>query len=124
MNSPRRVDLDLGDGHTLRFLEWDPDPDLNPQYADLPPEEFHHGAIIGHVRSDGSYCEGVITFDTPRARRGWAGHPMWTVESRDPLTLSPSLLCTAPRFGPDNKPIAGTECGDHGFIRGGRWVRA
>jgi hypothetical protein len=34
----------------------------------------------------------------------------WTVESVDPLTLSPSLLCRA--------------CGHHGFIRGGRWVPA
>lgn len=34
----------------------------------------------------------------------------WTVETEDPLTLSPSILCP--------------ECGHHGFIRAGRWVPA
>lgn len=34
----------------------------------------------------------------------------WEVEQDNPLTLSPSLLCRA--------------CGDHGFIRNGRWERA
>jgi len=37
-----------------------------------------------------------------------AGH--WTLESVEPLTLSPSLLCT--------------RCGRHGFVRGGKWVEA
>lgn len=31
----------------------------------------------------------------------------WRVESFDPLSLSPSLLCTS--------------CGLHGFVRGGAW---
>lgn len=34
----------------------------------------------------------------------------WTVEQREPLTISPSVLCRA--------------CGRHGFIRGGRWCPA
>jgi len=34
----------------------------------------------------------------------------WTVESLEPLTLSPSLLCRI--------------CGNHGFIRAGRWIEA
>lgn len=33
----------------------------------------------------------------------------WLVESLDPLTLAPSLLCTMPN------------CGNHGFIRNGLW---
>lgn len=32
----------------------------------------------------------------------------WRVESLEPLTLSPSLLCTS--------------CGLHGFVRNGAWV--
>jgi hypothetical protein len=32
----------------------------------------------------------------------------WTVESQEPLTLSPSILRI--------------ECGCHGFIRDGKWV--
>lgn len=34
----------------------------------------------------------------------------WLLESREPLTLSPSLLCRV--------------CGHHGFIREGKWVPA
>ena len=33
----------------------------------------------------------------------------WQVQSTEPLTLSPSIPC---------------HCGDHGFIRDGRWVAA
>ena len=33
----------------------------------------------------------------------------WQVESRDPVTIAPSLLCP---------------CGHHGFIRDGKWVPA
>ena len=33
----------------------------------------------------------------------------WKLESADPVTVSPSLLCS---------------CGDHGFIREGKWVPA
>lgn len=34
----------------------------------------------------------------------------WVVESEEPLTLSPSLLCMT--------------CGHHGFIRDGKWIPA
>ncbi len=34
----------------------------------------------------------------------------WAVESADPLTISPSILCGS--------------CGTHGFWRAGRWVPA
>lgn len=41
----------------------------------------------------------------------WRNEPdapgKWVVESEEPLTLSPSLLCTT--------------CGHHGFIRSGKW---
>lgn len=42
-----------------------------------------------------------------RPHKHW---PVWQVESWDPLTLSPSVLCNT--------------CGLHGFIREGRWVPA
>lgn len=38
-------------------------------------------------------------------------HPVWTVQSLDPLTISPSVHCTVERGG----------CGAHGFIENGRW---
>ncbi len=40
----------------------------------------------------------------------YGGMDGWTLESEDPLTLSPSLLCR--------------RCQCHGFIRGGKWVPA
>ncbi len=43
-------------------------------------------------------------------RRLPLGPEGWTVTAKDPLTVSPSILC-----GP---------CGVHGFFREGRWVEA
>lgn len=94
MNKP---DLDLGDGHTLTFSQY---------------EGERSGAEVHHKKPDGSDCAGWIAF----AGRAWAKSfqpgaiATWEVLSEDPLTLSPSLLCRA--------------CGDHGFIREGRWLRA
>jgi len=73
------------------------------------------GASIEHRRPDtGAACVGGVTFDGPvqrdlAARPGALNQAMWQVESWEPLTVSPSVLCS---------------CGDHGFIREGRWVRA
>lgn len=101
--------LDLGDNHTLQFVGWAPDRDLNPQYADLPDVE-HYGAIVGHKKPDGSDCKSGISFASVVQQRIDPNGSKWTVESWEPLTLSPSLLCRA--------------CGDHGFIRAGKWVKA
>jgi hypothetical protein len=99
--------IDLGHGHTIQMAVWDPDLDLNPQYAHLAGQfPATVSAIIRHKMSDGEDCEGVITFDVPVAHECSDG-PFWQVESWEPLTLSPSLLC---------------HCGDHGFIKQGRWV--
>lgn len=100
--------VDLGHGHTLRFYRWAPDRDLNPQYADLPDLE-RAGAIITHRLPDGGDCEGALAFDGEVARRVFPDRPRWIVESWEPLTLSPSVLCS---------------CGDHGFVRSGRWEPA
>lgn len=54
-----------------------------------------------HYNEKDDLCCGWVPFNGPRA---------WTVESLDPLTLSPSLLC--PR------------CHHHGWIRNGSWVEA
>lgn len=105
-------DLDLGDGHTISYADWDPDLELNPQYAHLAGKlPARVTGIVKHSLpgvSGEPYCEGAITFDTPIARSQFKG-PFWTVHSWEPLTLTPSLLC---------------HCGDHGFITNGRWVRA
>lgn len=100
--------VDLGDGHSIEFTAWRPNRELNPQYADLPDED-RIGAIVRHSKADGEECTGSIMFDCEATRRVFGDHPKWTVEQWEPLTLSPSLLC---------------HCGDHGFIREGKWVRA
>lgn len=62
---------------------------IGPRGSEIPPEmQAFPGRCLG-----GAYF----------------GPSGWTLESRDPLTISPSLACS---------------CGDHGFIRGGQWVPA
>lgn len=95
-------ELDLGSGFSLRFTSWAPDRALNPQYADLPDVE-KAGAIVTCPHS-----EGAILFDTMTDEHGFQGRPRWTVESWDPLTLSPSIDSGC--------------C--HGWIRDGKWVSA
>jgi hypothetical protein len=101
-------DLNLGHGHTLRYVCWRPDRELNPQYDGVPDVE-RYAAIVEHQTKDGESCTGSITFAGDVQARIEPNRPVWTVESWDPLTVSPSLLCS---------------CGDHGWVRGGRWVRA
>ncbi len=100
--------IDLGDGHTFRWAAWSPDRTLNPQYSDVPDCE-HATGLIEHTKPDGvTPCMGGIIPDTaPEHLIG--GRPTWHVESLEPLTLSPSILC---------------KCGDHGFIRNGQWIKA
>lgn len=102
--------VDIGHGHTLRFHGWSPDRELNPQYAGIPDCE-RAVAVVAHPRADGQpggCMSGAMLDCAPEAVT--AGQPTWHVECWEPLTLSPSLLCRM--------------CGDHGFIRGGRWVVA
>lgn len=105
--------IDLGDGHSFEWLSWSPDRELNPQYAGIP-DDPKIGAIVYHTSQDGKECVGAIRFDTPvhrqiRAAGGTVPMSVWTVESWEPLTLSPSLHC---------------RCGDHGWIKEGKWRRA
>lgn len=81
--------------------------------GDMPPPADAVGpvgAIVVHRRpDDGTWCEGYVRFDVPGQSREPNG-PRWQVESTEPLTLAPSLLCRA--------------CDHHGFVREGRWVPA
>ena len=94
-----RVDLDLSHDHYLEFYSWT-DP------GGVTHERV--GAIVWHRQpaAPQGWCGGGVLFSTAPA--GMTGG-RWTVESWEPLTLSPSLLC---------------HCGDHGFIRDGQWVVA
>lgn len=107
--------FDLGHNHVVYFTSWRPDRSLNPQYADIPDIE-KYGLVVEHINQQtGKLCVGAITFNTEEHRRLAAMRPpsayneaTWEAHSLEPETLhvEPSLLCS---------------CGDHGFIRAGRW---
>lgn len=106
---PENYDIDLGDdNHYLQFTSWKPDRELNPQYAHLPDLD-KAGALIYHRRIQGGDCCGAIMFDSEVARQIFGERSLWTVESWEPLTISPSIKCS---------------CGDHGFITNNKWVKA
>lgn len=105
-------DLDLGDSHWLRYTSWAPDRTIEAnrvRYDGIPDIEYC-GALVPHRKADGAICMGHVHFDGEAVRKVFPGASIWQVQSQEPLTLSPSLLCCA--------------CGDHGFIRDGKWVRA
>lgn len=88
--------FDIGGGHEISY------------YTD--EEGTRVGLIDWHLRPDGSECSGgSVLFDIPQNTYA-PGRAVWQVISTDPLTLSPSLLCT--------------RCGSHGWIRDGAWVAA
>lgn len=106
---PRTERIDLGDGHTAEWEGWHPDRELNPHLVGIPDVE-KWGLTIYHKNPSGQDCAGFVTLDGEVQRRVEPSRTnRWTVESWDPLTLNPSVLCS---------------CGDHGFIREGRWVCA
>lgn len=112
-----RGQVDLGHDHSYTFTVWKPDRELNPQYDGIPDAD-PWGAIIYHRNPrTGEPCHGGVMFDGPTQRQIDPDRPCWQVESLDPLTISPSVLCRFPASD-------GQECGDHGFIRAGRWVPA
>lgn len=103
--------FDLGNDHYGSYEQWDPDRKLNPQYAGMPGV-LRYGMTIYHPSSDparpGQPCAGFVTFASDTQRKIEPDRAnVWQVESWDPLTISPSVQCS---------------CGDHGFIREGRWL--
>jgi hypothetical protein len=81
--------LDIGDGVSIEL-----------RYAD----GVLGGVGYRHPAPDGSSCEGYANITGRPFAEGW------DLVTLEPLTLSPSLLCTL--------------CGHHGFIREGKWVPA
>lgn len=88
--------LDIGHGVSIKFSEY-------------------KGVVVGiherhpDKRDPTHMCCGFVFFDVPNEARRASDH-VWKVESLDPLTLSPSVLCRT--------------CGNHGFIQNGKWVPA
>lgn len=87
--------VDLGDGVAIEY--WRTDGVIGGIF-------WRHGCTAHDT--DGYEVRSPVAFDIPENDRD----KTWQVESRNPLTLSPSLLCTI--------------CGRHGFIREDRWVPA
>lgn len=87
--------IDIGGGHRIVFVEF----------------EGEKAAIDDwHLKADGTWCKGFIDFKGGTWAPIFGPDKGWDLIQLEPLTLSPSLLCRA--------------CGDHGFIRNGKWVKA
>ncbi len=90
--------IDIGGGHEITY------------YTRGDDDDAHVGLVHFHHKPDGSPCSGgSVLFDLPQ-NADFPDHAKWQVISEEPLTLSPSLLCTI--------------CGAHGWIRDGAWVSA
>ena len=97
MTDPQRVVL--GEGRTASRVVFP------PPAGDLVGETA--GFLVTHPGADGEPCLSPSGHFIPTHSES----PVrWTIDSMQPLTLSPSLACRV--------------CGDHGFIREGRWVPA
>lgn len=100
MTKPDEIyDIDLGHDHWLRFMAMSDESTLTKI-----------GAYINHHKPDGSPCRSAIYFDSEFVRKLLQGKIGWKLESLQPLTVSPSILCLI--------------CQDHGYIREGKWVIA
>lgn len=90
-------DLDLGDGH---WIDWS-------NYKDE-----RCGGIITHttVKNETGFCQGAFTIKGSKWDVEYPGRAHWEFSGTPEVpTLAPSFLC---------------HCGDHGFVREGKWVRA
>lgn len=101
--------LDLGSGFFLRFTAWAPDRTIREnrvRYAFVPDVDK-----IGAILTCRHGIEGSILFSiSPEHDKIFENQPHWTVNSWEPLDISPSVACGS--------------CGCHGFIREGKWVDA
>jgi hypothetical protein len=98
--------VDLGNGWTYRtYTERDKtEPTGLIICGPAAPQCKHRGVSAG---ADASHlCAGGLNF-TNSEIAAKEGRPMWTVEQKDPLTLSPSIVCGCG--------------GQHGYIRNGRY---
>ncbi|MCA1571927.1 MAG: hypothetical protein LC798_16775 [Chloroflexi bacterium] len=115
--------IDLGSGHSFTWVVGDPEHHPTDDARLLRwhgQDETLVGIIEWHPRADGkpmpngdpARCGGGVYF--VQTGSGGRQHPVWQVVSLDPLHLEPSILCTPEKGG----------CGNHGWIRDGRWVQA
>jgi hypothetical protein len=97
INKMRKGEIKIGAGHSISFL-----------YEGF--DSMERVGLIHHHRSpEGFVCDGgSVLFDVPE-NEFVPAEQKWQLTSLHPLTLSPSLLCS--------------RCGDHGYIKSGRWEK-
>lgn len=95
MSEGPRIELGDGVSATLRICEC-----TDPACDHSKP----CGMTFEHTTPSGVACEAGSWI------RFGVGEHAWSLECVDPLTISPSLLCT--------------RCGRHGFVRFGKWIPA
>lgn len=145
-DAPYDNEIDLGNSHYLTFYRDGEEGQVLQCIVDedLWRATEHKEGVVDYVLrgqpilKDGRPATGgILRHKQPKSPTGWCEsafrwwvRPNWPshseheqkqhtleLESLEPLTVSPSLLCKAPM--PD-----GSTCDDHGFIRNGKWVGA
>jgi hypothetical protein len=101
-------EIDLGNDHWASFVGHGGEGVTRDGQPVPYTEKYGLSVLHRCTKTESGWDGGFVTFDIPEAAAD--GRPKWKVESWEPLTISPSLLQRG--------------CGDHGFIREGRWVRA
>lgn len=88
----------LDDDHAVTWTQW-------------PEETEPHGGVLWHRKQNDTWCCGAWYVRPPmyEGKPFRENVPIWTLESKEPLTLLPSFLC---------------HCGHHGWISNGTWVSA
>lgn len=85
--------IDMGHGASYVWTSWN--------------GHEHSGLIEVHpIQGRSGRHAGSIMFDVPGASEAFPNRPLWTKVSEEPLTVTPSILCS---------------CGWHGHITNGRW---
>jgi hypothetical protein len=95
---------DFGSGYKGYFVPWQPDRELNPQYADLP--DLEKAILILSCPHKPNEHAGGVALHPAEYDVAFKG-PRWDVISWEPLTINPSILMN--------------DCGCHGYIRNGEW---
>lgn len=98
-----KPDLWLDDNNAVQFIRWKDDP--KPYMANW----FHAPGSQRRASDDRGWCMGGFQWRIPGPDYPTQNQGLWTLDAWEPLTLSPSLLCS---------------CGAHGFIREGHWISA
>lgn len=72
------------------------------QWTYIEGEKEPAGCLFAHHKPGGGWCIGGFQWK-PRQPG-----PLWELHSLEPLHVEPSILCHT--------------CGEHGFIRDGKWI--